>query len=63
MRKRNTIRIAIITVVVAGALLLLKSAASNGKGKASKESMEQCCKKNPGRTSWESLSQQFFSSI
>jgi hypothetical protein len=70
MSKRNIIRIAILAVVLAGAFLVLRSAASTGKNnpcKQSKESMEQCSgKKNAGgadKMIWENLSQEFFSSI
>jgi hypothetical protein len=67
MRKRNTIRIVIVSVVLAAAFLVLRSAASGGKNNSSKESMEQCCKKknaeSDSKTTWGNLSQQFFSSI
>jgi hypothetical protein len=67
MRRRNTIRIAMLAVVLAGAFLVLRSAASTGKNSPCKESMDQCCKKkNAGeadRRIWKNLSQQFFSSI
>jgi hypothetical protein len=70
MRKSNTIRIVILAVILAGAFVVLRSAASTGKSsacKGSKESMERCCKKknaeSADKTTWGNLSQQFFSSI
>jgi len=68
MRRRNTIRIATLAVVAAGAFLVLNPAASGGKSsdKPCKESMDQCCKKAPaksGKVALENLSQHFFSSI
>ena len=66
MRRRNTIRIAILAVVAAVAFLVLNSAASTGKNKSCKESMDQCAKKAPaksGKMAVEALSQHFFSSI
>ncbi|HLG40099.1 MAG TPA: hypothetical protein VI461_10535 [Chitinophagaceae bacterium] len=66
MRGRNIIRISILTVIAAGSLLLLRSEAPATKDKSCKESMEECCKKKESggdKTIWESLPQQFFSSI
>jgi hypothetical protein len=66
MRGRNIIRIAILTVIAAGFLLLLRSETPASKGNARKESLKECCKKKEtggDKTIWESLPQQFFSSI
>jgi hypothetical protein len=67
MKKKNTIRIAMLTVLLAGAFIVLRSAVSTNQPGSSKEAMDQCCKKKnaPGieKTTWEHLSRQFFSSI
>jgi hypothetical protein len=66
MRGRNILRVTILTVIAAGSLLLLRSETPASKGKACKESMKECCKKKESggdKMMWESLPQQFFSSI
>ncbi|TMI73002.1 MAG: hypothetical protein E6H09_08445 [Bacteroidetes bacterium] len=66
MRRRNTIRLAILAVVLTSAFFVFNSTASTGKNKTCRETMEPCCKKKRGATvnaGWESLSQHFFSSI
>jgi len=67
MRRRNTLRIAILAFALAGTFLFLRSAASAGQNNSCKESMDECCKKkNAGEAdtkSWENLSRQFVSSI
>jgi hypothetical protein len=66
MRARNIIKTLIITVIAASVLLLLRSEAPAAKGSSCKESLKECCKKNQGagdKIMWESLPQQFFSSI
>jgi hypothetical protein len=67
MRRRHTIRIAMLAIVLAGAFIVLRSAASASKSDSCKESIDECCKKketgNPNKTTWENLSRQFFSSI
>jgi hypothetical protein len=67
MSRRNTIRIVILSVILAGAFLIVSSAASTGKSHSCKESIDECCKKkNAGeaeKATWKNLSQQFFSSI
>ncbi|MDP4263466.1 MAG: hypothetical protein Q8941_13145 [Bacteroidota bacterium] len=67
MRKKNTIRIAMLMTVLIGAFIVLHSAASIRQDKPSKESMDQCCKKknsgNTNKAAWENLSLQFFSSL
>ena len=66
MRRRNTIRIAMLALILTSAFFVLRSAAATDKNKACKESLDQCCKKNSGeadKTIWEGFSQQFFSSI
>jgi hypothetical protein len=50
MRRRNIIRLAILAVVLTSAFLVFNSAASTGKNKPCKESLEQCCKKKQGGT-------------
>jgi hypothetical protein len=69
MKKRNTIRIVMLVLVLTGAFIVFRSAASASRHNSSKESMDQCCKKKNAagssieKTTWEHLSRQFFSSI
>jgi hypothetical protein len=67
MRRVQSIRILALTVVLTGAFVALRSAATPGEDNSCKGSMDQCCKKkNKGdtfKTNWENLSRQFFSSI
>ncbi len=66
MRRKNTIRIAMLVVILTGAFFVLRSAAATDKNKPCKESIDECYKKNSGnanKTIWEGFSQQFFSSI
>ena len=64
MKKRTTLRIALLVAVLIGSFIVLRS---SGKPKSSdcKESEEICCKKRndkpaPDGMIWESLSRQFF---
>jgi hypothetical protein len=56
-----------LAVVLAGALIVLRSSTSKDHKESSKESMDQCCKKKGSgqadKATWEHLSRQFFSSI
>ena len=66
MRRKNTIRIAMLMVLMlTGGMLFLRSAAIVDKNKPCKEPVQQCCKKKTAikKPEWENLSQQFFSSI
>jgi hypothetical protein len=67
MSRKNTIRLVIVSAILAGAFLILSSASSTPKDRSCKESIDECCKKkNAGesdKATWKNLSQQFFSSI
>jgi hypothetical protein len=67
MRSRNAIRLISLAVVTAGVFLVLQAATPAKNQEPCKESMDQCCKKKGSDESnkmiWETLPQQFFSSI
>ncbi len=66
MRNRNIAKIFILAAISAGIFLVVR-AESSAKKAACTESLEDCCKKDQGpkegKMIWESLPQQFFSSI
>lgn len=61
MRSRNTIRIVLVAISLAGMFFVLRSSASS-KPVSGKESMETC-QKSDGKMIWENLPRQFFSSF
>jgi len=66
MIKKNTIRLAILAVLLAGTFMVLHSKAPVAKADSCKESLDGCCKKeekNSGGMIWENISHQFFSSM
>lgn len=66
MSKRNLAKMALLLVVAAGTLAVLRAEAPAEKVGPAKESLKECCKKKESGTDksvWESLPQGFFSSI
>jgi hypothetical protein len=67
MQKKNIIRFGLITLLLAGSLLILRSSGRVCESSSCcKENMDQCPKKTnidrtPGGIIWETLSRQFFS--
>ena len=67
MKLKNTLRIALIAIILSGTFLVLNSAPAD-KNQPCDESMEDCCKKDKagdgkGGMIWENISQQFFSAF
>ena len=66
MKGRNFFKIALIIVVAASSLLVLRSAIPANKAESCKELMEDCSKKKDtgaDKMIWDNLSQQFFSAL
>jgi hypothetical protein len=67
MRNRNIIKLAVLVIVAAGVFLVVKAENPSKEKVDCQESMDGCCRKSGSEKGnkmiWESLPQQFFSSI
>jgi len=67
MRPRIIARLAIFFILAAGIFLVVRAETSQNESVECEESLDGCCRKDGNKQSnkmiWESLPQQFFSSI
>jgi hypothetical protein len=64
VRRRNSIRILLISLVIATGLVAALAARPAKNETPCKESLDECCRKDDGnKVMWESIPHQFFSSV